>query len=205
MNTSSTATRATGWRGAIRADQVVAHNLVLGAGTMAAGVLGVAFQSIVSHRLQPADYGAVFAVVSLVTLIGLPAGALTLLMAREASRDRAQGTYAASAALLRGGNRVSILAGLALATVLAVSSPVLGRFLNVPAELLLAAAAGAPFAFASPLLMGELRVSNAFSPCRFCRSARLASSWSPPLPWASCLARSGSSLGFHLPRASSTP
>lgn len=162
MNTSSTATRATGWRSAIRADQVVAHNLVLGAGTMAAGVLGVAFQSIVSHRLQPADYGAVFAVVSLVTLIGLPSGALTLLMAREASRDRAKGTYAASAALLRGGNRVSILAGLALATVLAVSSPVLGRFLNVPPELLLAAAAGAPFAFASPLLMGELQGEQRF-------------------------------------------
>ena len=162
MNTSSSATRATGWRGAIRADQVVAHNLVLGAGTIAAGFLGVAFQSIVSHRLQPGDYGAVFAVVSLVTLIGLPAGALTLLMARESSRDQAKGTHAASAALLRGGNRVALLAGLALAVVLAVSSPVLGRFLNVPAELLLAAAAGAPFAFASPLLMGELQGEQRF-------------------------------------------
>jgi O-antigen/teichoic acid export membrane protein len=162
VNSSSTATRATGWRGAIRADQVLAHNLVLGAGTMAAGVLGVAFQSIVSHRLQPADYGAVFAVVSLVTLIGLPAGALTLLMAREASRDLAQGTSAASGALLRGGNRVAILAGLALAAVLAVGSPILGRFLNVPAELLLATAAGVPFAFASPLLMGELQGEQRF-------------------------------------------
>jgi len=162
VSTSSTATRATGWRGAIRADQVVAHNLVLGAGTMAAGVLGVAFQSIVSHRLQPADFGAVFAVVSLVTLIGLPSGALTLLMAREASRDRAHNAYAASAALLRGGTRVSILAGLALATVLAISSPILGRFLNVPPPLLLAAAIGAPFTFASPLLMGELQGEQRF-------------------------------------------
>jgi O-antigen/teichoic acid export membrane protein len=165
VNTSSTATRSTGWqrwRGAIRAEQVVAHNVILGTGTMAAGALGVVFQSVVSHRLQPADYGAVFAVVSLVTLIGLPTTALTLLMARETSRDRAQGTETASAALLSRGNRVSILAGLGLACVLAVGSPVLGRFLNVPVELLLAAAAGAPFAFAFPLLMGEFQGEQRF-------------------------------------------
>ena len=45
-------------------DRLLAHNLIVGAGTMTAGVLGIAFQSLVSHRLSPTDYGAVFATVT---------------------------------------------------------------------------------------------------------------------------------------------
>ncbi len=150
------------WLAPLRADHVLTHNLIVGGGTMAAGVLGVAFQSLVSHHLRPADYGGVFAVVTLITLIGLPAGALTLLMARETSRDRAHGQYVPSATLLRRGNRALILAGLAIAGILAAGSPVLARFLDIPAALLLAAAAGMPFALASPLLMGEFQGEQRF-------------------------------------------
>jgi O-antigen/teichoic acid export membrane protein len=146
----------------LRSERVIAHNLVVGAGTIGAGLLGVAFQSLVSHRLQPSDYGAVFAVVSLITLIGLPASAFTLLMARAASRDRASGQQAASAALLRGGNRALIVSGLGLATVLTIASPVLVRFLGIPIQLLLAAAAGVPFGIALPLLLGEFQGEQRF-------------------------------------------
>src|SRR5713101_8845744 len=102
---------------------------------MAAGVLGVAFQSLISHQLRPADYGGVFAVVTLTTFIGLPASAFTLMMARETSRGRASGHQASSAALLRGASRALMLLGLVLGGAVAAGALFLSRFLAVPAEL----------------------------------------------------------------------
>src|SRR5438874_7718682 len=130
-----------GWRTLVGGERVFTHNFIVASGTVVAGGLGVIFQSLVSHRLQPADFGAVFAVVSLITLMGLPASAFTLLMARETSRDRASGNHEASAGLLRGGNRALLVAGLGLGAVLVLVSPVLDRFLAVRAEMLVAAAA----------------------------------------------------------------
>jgi O-antigen/teichoic acid export membrane protein len=146
----------------LKGERIVAHNLIVGGGTIVAGLLGVAFQSLVSHRLQPMDYGSVFAIVSLITFIGLPASAFTLVMARETSRDRANGQEAPSAALLRNGNRVLILGGTGLAIVLAALSPLLAQFLLVPVNLLLAAAAGMPFTLALPLLLGEFQGEQRF-------------------------------------------
>jgi len=146
----------------LRTDNVLAHNLILGGGTIAAGVLGVAFQSLVSHQLRPADYGAVFAVVTLLTFISLPASAFMLLMARETSRDEAYGASAPSTALLRGANRALLFAGFGCAVLLALAAQLIARFFNVPAPLLWAAAAGLPFALASPLLMGEFQGQQRF-------------------------------------------
>jgi O-antigen/teichoic acid export membrane protein len=153
------------WRGLpalLKAEHVVTHNLIVGGGTMAAGVLGVAFQSLVSHQLRPADYGAVFAVVTIVTFIGLPASAFTLLMARETSRDRAEGVHLRSTALLHFGNRALLLTGVALAVAFVLASPLLSSFFNVKLPLLLAAAAGMPFTFALPLLLGEFQGEQRF-------------------------------------------
>jgi O-antigen/teichoic acid export membrane protein len=158
-------TRATNWRhwrALLGSERVVAHNIIVGSGTIAAGALGVAFQSLVSHRLQPADYGAVFAVVTLITLIGLPATAFTLLMARETSRDRASGHHAPSVALLRRGNRALLITGLAFAAVSIFVAPDIARYIGVPAELLIAAAAGVPFCLALPLLLGEFQGEERF-------------------------------------------
>lgn len=160
----ATASKRT-WRIAfalLKAEHVVTHNLIVGGGTIAAGVLGVAFQSVVSHQLRPADYGAVFAVLTIVTFIGLPASAFTLLMARETSRDRAEGGHLRSTALLHFGNRTLVLIGMALALAFVVASPLISRFFDVPVPLLITAAAGIPFAFALPLLLGEFQGEQRF-------------------------------------------
>lgn len=143
-------------------DQIIAHNVIVAGGTVLAGLLGVGFQSLFSHELQPADYGSVFAVVSLITFIGLPATAFTLAMARETSRDRAAGKKWASAALLRNGNRTLLLAGFGLTIMFVGLSPLLAQFLVIPMTLLLAAAAGVPFTFALPLLLGEFQGEQRF-------------------------------------------
>jgi O-antigen/teichoic acid export membrane protein len=144
-------------------ERLVTHNVLVGTGTIAAGLLGVGFQSLVSHQLKPADYGAVFAVVTLITFIGLPASAFSLLMARETSRGQASGHHAASLTLLRRGNRALLLTGAGLASVLAIVSPLLAKFFNVPVELVLAAAVGVPFSVAMPLLVGEFQGEQRFA------------------------------------------
>jgi O-antigen/teichoic acid export membrane protein len=153
------------WRtlvASVMAERVLTHNLIVAAGTVIAGGLGVAFQSVVSHRLTPADYGGVFAVVTLITLIGLPASGFTLLMARQTSHDRASGERALSETLRRRGNRALIIAGAALAVVLVVASPLLAHLLNVQMQLLFAAAIGLPFGLALPLLMGAFQGEQRF-------------------------------------------
>ena len=146
----------------IKGEHLIAHNILVAGGTIAAGVLGFAFQIVISHRLAPSDYGAVFAAMSLLTLVAVPASALTLLMARETSRDRAAGHSAASAALLRSGNRSLLVAGVVLGLLFAVGSPWIGAFLSVPAEFVVAVAAAMPVTLALPLLMGELQGEQRF-------------------------------------------
>jgi O-antigen/teichoic acid export membrane protein len=139
------------------AERLLAHNVFVAGGTLSAGILGFVFQAFITHRLEPADYGAVFAVLTLLTFIGLPAAALTLLMARETSRDRATGRYAPSTALLRSGNAVLLIAGTILAIGLIVASPWISAFFHLPVALVVAAAAGLPLGLPLPLLLGELQ------------------------------------------------
>jgi len=144
------------------ADRLIQHNLVVAGGTVSAGLLGFAFQALISHHLSPANYGATFAVMTLLTVSWLPASAVTLVMAREASRDRAEGRTDHSAALLRSGNRLLLIIGLGLATFLVLASNPLARFLEVPAGLILPVALAMPFGMALPLLLGELQGQQRF-------------------------------------------
>lgn len=154
-------TRHTGSLRLLADDRLLSHNLIVGAGTIVAGVLGVAFQSLVSHEFRPADYGSVFAMVTLITFVGLPASAFTLLMARETSQDMASGRTT-SAALLRNGSVALLLGGAGLGIVFAAASPLLGAFLRIPPELLIAAAVAMPFSVAGPLLIGALQGRQRF-------------------------------------------
>src|ERR1700680_3896789 len=139
--------------------QFVKHNLIAGTGNLVAGVLGFGLQAVVSHRLRPADFGAVFAVLSIINLLSLPAGAFTRLIAYETSRGLAiAGTRtAASAALLRSANKRLFFTGCVVALVVAALSPLIGAFLKVPSPYLVAGAAALPFMMSNPLVLGDLQ------------------------------------------------
>ena len=143
-------------------DRFLRHNAIVGSSTLLAGVLGFAFQALISHRFRPSEYAAVFGAMTLLTLITLPGAALTLLMAREASRDRATGERAPSSALLREGNWLLLVAGTALGLAVAAGSPWIARFLNAPTGFVLAVAASLPVALALPLLLGEMQGQQRF-------------------------------------------
>jgi len=146
----------------VAGERLLASNLLVVGGSVTAGLLGFLFQALISHQLRPTDYGNAFAAMTLLTLIGLPASALTLLMARETSRDRAAGHSAASAVLLRSGNRTLVITGVVLGLLLALASPWIGAFFSIPAEFVLAVAAGMPVGLALPLLIGELQGQQKF-------------------------------------------
>lgn len=143
-------------------DRFLRHNAIVGSSTLLAGVLGFAFQALITHRLRPSEFAAVFGAMTLLTLITLPGAALTLLMAREASRDRATGQRAASSALLREGNWLLLGAGITLALAVAAGSPWIAAFLNAPAGFVLAVAASLPVALALPLVLGEMQGEQRF-------------------------------------------
>lgn len=148
--------------GTAAGERLLASNMQVVGGSVTAGLLGFLFQALISHQLRPSDYGNAFAAMTLLTLVGLPASALTLLMARETSRDRAVGHSASSAVLLRSGNRSLLLSGVALGVLFAVASPWIGAFFSIPTEIVLAVAASMPVALALPLLIGELQGQQQF-------------------------------------------
>jgi O-antigen/teichoic acid export membrane protein len=156
------------------AERLLAHNVFVAGGTLSAGILGFVFQAFLTHRLEPADYGSVFAVLALVTLVGLPAGSVTLVIARETSRSRASGDSIASSALLATGNRWLLATGAALAAVITVSSPWLSPLLAVPAGLLVVAAGALPFSLSLPLFLGALQGAQRFAALSFVTGGQAA-------------------------------
>jgi O-antigen/teichoic acid export membrane protein len=148
---------------AIKHDRMLSHNAVMGAGSLVAGVVGLAFQVVVSHRLQPSEYGAVFAAIAAITLLSTPASAFALLMAREASRDRAAGHSVRGAALLSGGSRTLVSAGLVGAVFLGLLANPLAAVMNVPAAYVFIVAAALPFAWSMPLLLGAFQGEQHFT------------------------------------------
>jgi hypothetical protein len=57
------------WRALVTTDGIVLHNLIVGAGTITAGLFGAAFQSLVSRSPRQAEFGSTCAVVSIAMVV----------------------------------------------------------------------------------------------------------------------------------------
>ncbi len=169
--------------------QLLRHNVVLSAGTVSAGLLGVLLQSMISHQLAPGDYGAAFTVITLLGVLGPAVSWVSLVMARTMSQALAEQKAGAGAAMLRTGNRRLLIAGGLLALLVVVTSPVIAVGLRVPVQLLVLAAPGIPFIAALPLLAGALSGEQRFAQLalvfvanalfRLVASVSLAAVWGP--------------------------
>jgi O-antigen/teichoic acid export membrane protein len=145
------------------AERLVGHNLLVGTSTVIAGLLGFAMQALLSHRLVPADYGAAFTVLSVLMVIWLPANAVMLVIASEASRAQLEGCPERSLTIMWAWHRYLLVGGLALAVLGIGGAGWLARFFDVPPVVFVAAALSVPFGLVLPVLLGELQGHQHFS------------------------------------------
>jgi O-antigen/teichoic acid export membrane protein len=141
----------------------VGQNLLIAASTVTAGALGFFLQALLSHHLEPADFGATFTVLSILALICLPASSLALVVARETSRGEAHRRSNQSEAIVWRWHRYALLGGFALAAVSIPSANWVARFFQVPTAVIAPAALSIPFGLAIPLLLGQLQGRQDFS------------------------------------------
>jgi O-antigen/teichoic acid export membrane protein len=152
---------------ALSGERLVAHNAIVGVGTLLAGALGFGMQSLLSHRLNPAAFGATFTAISVLALISLPASALAVVVAREASRDHADPRPDKGATIMWAWHRYLMLVGFGLAVLGIVGAGWLAQFFQVPVAVLVATAVSLPFGLAIPLLLGQLQGRQRFSTLSF--------------------------------------
>ena len=150
-------------RSALLAERLVAHNLIVGVSTLVAGALGFGMQSLLSHRLTPAAFGATFTAISVLALISLPPSALAVVVAREASRDQTDPRPDKGATIMWAWHRYLMLVGFGLAGLGIVAAGWLAQFFHVPAAVLVAMAVSLPFGLAIPLLLGQLQGRQRFT------------------------------------------
>jgi O-antigen/teichoic acid export membrane protein len=124
-------------------------------GIAAANLGNYAFHLITARVLGPASYGDVASLVALAGLISLPLGGVQVVVARRVATDAAARRTGRISAFARRSVSVAGLAGLALATLLMLSSPLLADWLDIDsvAAVLLTAALAAP-AVLTPALWG---------------------------------------------------
>ncbi|HXA28069.1 MAG TPA: lipopolysaccharide biosynthesis protein [Candidatus Angelobacter sp.] len=141
----------------------VAHNLVAAVGTGLAGVFSLLLQAVLTHRLNVRPYGQMLAVFTFFTLITQPAQAFGRLVAWRTSRELATAPgVVPGGALLRSVNRRLLVFGTVLGGLLALFSPAVASFLQVPADFVVIAAVSVPFTLAGPALLGAVQGEQRF-------------------------------------------
>jgi len=142
----------------------VRSGALLAAATLTATALNYVFLLATGRLLGSDDYGALAALLSLLTLVLLPAGAVQLAVSREVSRRVALGDEDGAESFGRGMLRVGVIATLPLVVVgLALIVP-LRELLNVPSTAPVALAmSGLTIAIVFPLAVGLLQGYQRFS------------------------------------------
>ena len=140
-------------------------------GLLLAGATGVSilaayvFLLAAGRILGTNDYGSFAALLGLLTIILIPAGALQMAISREVSRSLATGDERGAARLAGGTLRAFTLATIPLVVVMVALSPVLSRALNIhstPAVVI--AVLSLSTALVYPVAMGVLQGEQRFTP-----------------------------------------
>jgi O-antigen/teichoic acid export membrane protein len=114
-----------GTAGAVRAGLVV---LVLTTGLNAANYL---FQVLAARFLGPSDYGALAALLAIIMVVGLPFGAVQLVVARTVAHENTRGRPEEGAAFARQALGLVAVAGLLAAAITIIASAPIATLLQV--------------------------------------------------------------------------
>jgi O-antigen/teichoic acid export membrane protein len=138
---------------------------LLAAATAASLVAAYAFLLAAGRILGSEDYGSLAALLGLLTIILLPAGALQMALSREISRSLARGDERGAARLARGTLRAFGLATVPLVAVTLALAPALSRLLNIDSTpAVIVALLSLSTAFVFPIAMGVLQGEQRFVP-----------------------------------------
>jgi O-antigen/teichoic acid export membrane protein len=138
---------------------------LLAAATAVSILAAYAFLLAAGRILGTEDYGSFAALLGLLTIILIPAGALQMAVSREVSRSLATGDERGAARLAGGTLRASAVATVPLVVVMLLLSPVLSRVLNInstPAVVI--ALLSLLTALVYPVAMGVLQGEQRFVP-----------------------------------------
>jgi O-antigen/teichoic acid export membrane protein/tetratricopeptide (TPR) repeat protein len=146
--------------------QFITHNLVAGVGTGLAGLLGLLLQAMVSHRFQPAQFGAAFAVFTFFIVLTQTSAAFARMVAWTTSRELAtgSGSLVRSSTLLRSTNNRLLVGGTAVGLLFIAAAPLVAGFLHVPTSFVILGALGVPFLFATEPLLASLQGQQRWLP-----------------------------------------
>ena len=137
---------------------------ILGAASGASVVAAYVFLLAAGRILGSDDYGSLAALLGLLALVLIPAGALQMAVAREISRHVATGDSAGAGRLARGTLRLSVLATVPLLVVAFALAAPLSGLLNIHSVGLVAlAVATLSTALVFPVAMGVLQGLQRFS------------------------------------------
>ena len=105
--------------------------LVVFAGIATVNIGNALFQLIVARNLGPSDYSEVVSLLALAGLVGLPLGALQLLVARYVAGDVASGHTDAVSSVTRRNLALASVLAVAVAGTLLVLSPAIGSLFSI--------------------------------------------------------------------------
>lgn len=141
---------------------VAGGGIMLVGGLTAVNATNFAFHFIISRELGPASYGALGALLGIILVLTVPAGALQVVITREVASRRAVDSGQIVPVVAGPLLAEAVLWGTAAALLLAVASPLLRSFLHLPSlsTALLLSAYAVPVAIGlvpRAVLLGEMR------------------------------------------------
>jgi len=117
---------------AIRSDGLIVSSAVLFSFSMVGNLANYFFQFFMSRHLTPSDYGTLNALLSLLVIISIPGGAITLVVAHYVSRYKAREEYSKISSFFSGSLRRVTLLGIVLFVLFALFSKMISDFLRIP-------------------------------------------------------------------------
>lgn len=111
------------------------NSIILFVGTMVANVLNYVFHLMVGRMVSPSAYGEIESLISLLTIISVPAGTLTLIATKYAADRKAAGDITGTYALSLYLTKKVLIFGIPLFFVALLFTPLVKDFLNIEGSL----------------------------------------------------------------------
>jgi O-antigen/teichoic acid export membrane protein len=141
----------------------VRSGVLLGIASVVATAFNYAFLLASGRTLGADDYGSLAALLGLLTVVLLPAGALQLAVSREIARQVASGDEGEASGFLRAVLRLGALATIPLAGLGLAFSIVIASLLGIPASAAVLTAVGLTAALVAPIAVGGIQGYQRFT------------------------------------------